>query len=109
MKTLFVRSAVAVVSILWVIATGTSGAAWPVVVIPVLVLLWAVQEGAPPALSELAREQKVLVSLYNTIREHVDAIDGQLDRHGEHLAHLVDQQLHAMRLRGEVPWPKNHK
>jgi len=106
MKRTVIKSVVFLVGFIWIVATGMGGAPWPVIAIPPILLFAMIPaDPVPPALSELVTQLKVLNDRFGTIDDHVRAIDQQLDRHGEHLAHLVDEQPHAMRQRGEIPWP----
>ena len=106
--------AFAATAILWLAACALYSAPWYFAVGPLLIIAWfstkidawydAVAE-SKAAIKEQTIQLKLLLERVSSIEESLKCNESQLDDLSERLVHLLDQQLYAQRMRGEVPWP----
>lgn len=98
MKQKTLKSVIFALGFLWVILTGSLGAPWPVVVMPVLLLLWVAPYNPPsPIPSDIAAKINLTGENVAELVATVRAIDEELQEHRRYLVELVDRELLAMR------------
>lgn len=106
MKPFLTKVIVFVAAMAWLGLTAVAEAAWPVMVMPIVLLFWLLPSSEKTTdTDEIVVHLKLLNSRLAAIDDTLRAIDSQLDEHSLKLTHLVDERLHAMRIRGEIPWP----